>query len=163
VLEWPDTASQTSQDSPMIPFRALVALAVALILVACGGGSRDDASTLANVSLTGSPNATVIGPVDPHAERVSVSLGGRAVVAAFRAGGCGEDAPDFARTMRDQVRDGLRVPDGITLHDAGVGAYRSSRCNAQVPARAIGVYGNRQGTYELRFFGGETIRTVVVQ
>jgi hypothetical protein len=32
-----------------------------------------------------------------------------------------------------------------------------------VPARAIGVYANKKGKYELSFFGGRTIRTVDVR
>ena len=96
-------------------------------------------------------------------EEIWVKLGGRAVVAAFRASGCDRAAPDFAGMMRNQAADGLRVPDGITLYDAGIGSYRSSRCKAQVPARAIGVYGNKVGTYQLDFFGGKTRRMVAVQ
>jgi len=146
--------------------RTLIPLAAAaLLLAACGGGKdrRDIDAAPENVSFVGSPNRTQIGPVDTRVEKVRVPLGGRAVVAAFRASGCGQDAPDFVGLMQDQAEQGLQVPDGITLYDAGIGTYRSSRCKGQVPARAIGVYGNKQGSYKLDFFGGKTRRTVVVR
>jgi hypothetical protein len=150
----------------MTRFRALATLAAAALLVAgCGGGMTPHGLDAAppNVSLVGSPNSTNIGPVDPKVAKVRVKLGSRAVIAAFRASGCDQPAPEFARTMRDQAADGLRVPDGVTIYDAGVGTYRSSRCKGQVPARAIGVYGNKPGTYTLDFFGGKTRRTVIVE
>jgi hypothetical protein len=95
--------------------RTAAVLSGALLLAACfGGGGREDDSFSAappNVSFIGTPNATAIGRVDQDAEKVRVRLGGRAVVTAFRASGCGQDAPDFESMMRDQTADGLRVPD----------------------------------------------------
>lgn len=153
--------------SPIRP-RALLSLAVAAMLLAgCiasgDGGLSGSPQPLPNISMAGSPNSTKIGRVDQNVERVVIRPEGRAVVAAFRATGCAEPAPDFERLMRRQVQDGLRVPTGITLYDAGIGRYRSSRCNASVPARAIGVYAYKRGTYRLEFFGGRTVRTVVVR
>jgi hypothetical protein len=140
--------------------------AAALALAACGGGGdKDDTSRahgLPNISLAGSPNGTRVGPVDPHRESIHVPVEGRAIVAAFRASECGHPAPDFARTMKRQVLDGLKVPNGITLYDAGIGHYTSSRCKARAEARAIGVYASSPGTYALQFFGGKTVRTVKV-
>ncbi len=56
-----------------------------------------------------------------------------------------------------------KVPDGITLYDAGIGHYISSRCGASAQARAIGVYATTRGSYELRFFEGKVTRTVKVK
>ena len=146
----------------MIAFAALT-----LTLAGCGGGDdRSSAQAAAgqpNVSLAGSPNNTRIGLVDPKRKTINVPVKSRAVVAAFRAHECGQPAPDFARTMERQARDGFRVPDGITLYDAGIGHYTSSRCGASAQARAIGVYATTRGTYELRFFEGKTIRTIRVK
>lgn len=149
-------------------YTAIIALtALTLTLAGCGGGddrgSAQPASGQPNVSLAGSPNNTRIGLVDPKRKIINVPVKGRAIVAAFRAHECGQPAPDFSRTMERQVRDGLRVPDGITLYDAGIGHYTSSRCGASSQARAIGVYATTRGTYELRFFEGKTIRTVKVK
>ena len=135
-------------------------VAAGLLLAACSTGvSPGGPPEVANVSFIGTPNETRIGPVDPHREEITVQLGKRAVLAAFRASECGAPAPDFTRFITVQARNGLRVPDGITLYDAGVASYRSKRCKATVPARAIGVYASRVGTYTVGFFGGKTKRT----
>jgi hypothetical protein len=152
----------------MSPFRPLtvIALGAALLLAACAGGmlgSTAPEHALNNISLIGSPNDTRLGKLNPRVEKVSVPLGGRGIAAAFRASGCGEPAPDFERMMRSQAGDGLRVPDGITLFDAGIGHYASSKCGARSQLRAVGVYGARVGTYELVFFGGQTRRVVTVR
>jgi len=151
----------------MSPFRPLTAIAfgTALVLSACTGlpGTGASEHALTNISLVGTPNDTRLGELDPRAAEVSVALGARSVAAAFRASGCGEPAPDFERMMRTQVKDGLEVPDGITLYDAGIGQYTSSKCGAGAQLRAIGVYGARVGSYELSFFGGDVKRVVTVQ
>ena len=67
-----------------------------------------------------------------------------------------------ARCVSETSRRGKLLCD-ITLYDAGIAQYRSTRCKADVPARAIGVYANKKGKYELSFFGGRTIRTVDVR
>jgi hypothetical protein len=65
--------------------------------------------------------------------------------------------------MLSEADDGFRVPDGITLYDAGIGHYTSSRCGANTRARAIGVYAYKRGTYPISFFGGKTTRTLTVR
>jgi hypothetical protein len=138
-----------------------------LALAGCSSGdNRPDAQPAKaqpNISLARSPNNTRIGTVDPHRETVAVPVLGRTIVTAFRASECGQSAPNFARMMDKQARGGLRVPDGITLYDAGIGHYTSKRCGATAEARAIGVYGVKRGTYELHFFEGKVNRIVKVQ
>jgi hypothetical protein len=152
----------------MFPKRVGVAMgAVALVLAGCGGGDKEPsaerAHALPNISLAGSPNDTVVGLVDPHQAAASTPVEGRVIIAAFRARECGQAAPDFARLMFREVDDGFRVPDGITLYDAGIGHYTSTRCGARTQARAIGAYAYKRGTYEVRFFGGKTTRTLKVR
>jgi len=153
----------------IFPKRGGIALAaIALILAGCGGGGDDPRSVekthaLPNISLAGSPNATVVGPVDPHQAAAATSLEGHVIIAAFRARECGENAPDFTKLMRREFDDGFRVPDGITLYDAGVGLYTSTRCGPNTKARAIGAYGYERGTYLLRFFDGSATRTLQVR
>jgi len=146
----------------------LACCAISLVLAGCGGvvdtvQDFERKLALPNISLEGSPNEAEIGPVDPQAKTARARAGGNVIVAAFRASGCGKPAPDFEKMMRDQVGDGLSVPDGITLYDAGVGHYTSTRCGKGAKARAIGAMANQKGTYELRFFGGEVIRTLTVR
>ncbi|HSF94724.1 MAG TPA: hypothetical protein VLA52_06815 [Thermohalobaculum sp.] len=140
--------------------RTAAVLGLAASLAACGGGRGPE---LTNISTAGSPSTNRVGPVDQHREMVTMRLGERGVVAVFRSGECGARAPDFTRMMQGQVEDGLRVPEGIILYDAGIADYESSRCGTFVPARAIGVIAAQTGRYELRFFGGEVVRTVVVR
>ncbi len=153
----------------IIPKSTGIALAaITLILAGCGGGgdnepSAERAHALPNISLAGSPNATVVGLVDPHQATASAPVGGRVIIAAFRAHGCGEAAPDFAKLMLSETDAGFRVPDGITLYDAGIGHYTSSRCGANTRARAIGAYAYKRGTYPISFFGGKTTRTLTVR
>lgn len=139
--------------------------AIVLALAGCGGGDREAGGShaLTNISLSGSPNDTNAGPVDPSRAMIQAPLNGHAVVAGFRASGCGEAAPEFERMMRRQVDDGLRVPEGITLFDAGIGHYTSSTCGPNTKLRAIGAFANKRGTYEMRFFGGEVVRTLKVR
>ena len=141
--------------------------AIALVLAGCGGGnngpSAERTHALPNISLTGSPSETVIGLVDPHQATASARVEGHAIIAAFRARECGAPAPDFAKLMFREVDDGFRVPDGITLYDAGIGHYTSKRCGARIQARAIGAYAYRRGTYEVKFFGGKATRTLKVR
>lgn len=142
--------------------------AIALVLAGCGGGSDETPRAerphaLANISLAESPNATVVGLVDPHKATAEVPVEGHVIIAAFRARECGAAAPGFAKMMRRQVDDGFQVPDGITLYDAGIGHYKSKRCGQRAQARVIGVYAYRRGTYELRFFGGKATKTLNVK
>ena len=65
--------------------------------------------------------------------------------------------------MFREADDGFRVPDGITLYDAGIGHYTSSRCGANTQARAIGAYAYQRGTYKIVFFGGKATRTLKVR
>jgi hypothetical protein len=66
----------------MFPRSARLALvAMALALAGCGGGgdnapSAERTHALPNVSLVGSPNATLVGLVDPHQATASASVGG---------------------------------------------------------------------------------------
>ncbi|MHA1530047.1 MAG: hypothetical protein ACTSVG_13595 [Alphaproteobacteria bacterium] len=153
----------------VFPKRAGIALgAMALVLAGCGGGGDDEPSAatahaLPNISLAGSPNATVVGLVDPHQATALASVEGHVIIAAFRARACGQPAPDFAKLMRREIEDGFRVPDGITLYDAGIGHYTSSRCGQNTQALAIGAYAYKRGTYQVRFFGGKTTRTLTVR
>ncbi len=152
----------------MLPQHTAIALAaIALVLAGCGGGdnapSAESSHALPNISLAGSPNSTVVGPVDPYQATASATVEGQVIIAAFRARKCGEPAPDFAKLMRREVDDGFRVPDGITLYDAGIGHYTSSRCGANTQARAIGAYAYQPGTYQIVFFGGRTTRTLTVR
>jgi len=153
----------------MLPMRAGIALAaIALILAGCGGGGDDERSAgithaLPNISLAGSPNTTIVGLVDPHQATASTTVEGRVIIGAFRARGCGEPAPDFAKLMFREADDGFTVPDGITLYDAGVGHYTSSSCGKNTQALAIGAYAYKRGTYQIRFFGGKTTRTLTVR
>ena len=148
---------------------AIALAALVLTLSGCGGGDDDDAPraevahALPNISLDGSPNQTRVGLLDPRRARTTVAREGRAIIAAFRARECGDAAPGFEKMMRRQIADGMRVPDGITLYDAGVGTYTSSRCGAPALARAIGVYGYKRGTYILPFFKGKSTKKVVVK
>ena len=68
-----------------------------------------------------------------------------------------------AKLMFRETDDGFRVPLGITLYDAGIGHYKSSRCGPRTQARAIGAYAYKRGTYQIRFFGGKTTRTLKVR
>lgn len=153
----------------VFPKRAGIAFgAIALVLAGCGGGGDKEPSAerthaLPNISLAGSPNATVIGPVDPHRATAEAPVEGHVIIAAFRARECGQAAPGFAKLMRREVGDGFRVPDGITLYDAGVGHYTSKRCGPRTLALAIGAYAYKRGTYEIRFFGGKAVRTLTVR
>ena len=150
----------------VFPNRAGIALGVIALALAGCGKSTPDAETrhaLPNISLAGSPNAPVVGPVDPHQAAAATSLEGHVIIAAFRARECGEDAPDFTKLMRREFDDGFRVPDGITLYDAGIGLYTSTRCGPNTRARAIGAYAYQRGTYQIRFFGGSATRTLQVR
>ena len=152
----------------MLPKRAGIALAAAaLILAGCGGGNNQPGAeithALPNISLAGSPNTTVVGLVDPRQATASASVGGYVIIAAFRARECGAAAPDFVKLMFREADDGFLVPDGITLYDAGIGHYTSSRCGANTKARAIGAYAYQRGTSKVEFFGGKTIRTLKVR
>jgi len=139
-----------------------------LALAGCGGGGDNQtgagaARALPNISFDGSPNATVIGPVDPHRKTALVPVDGHVVIAAFRARECGAPAPDFARLMRREVDAGFRVPDGITLYDAGIGHYTSGKCGPRTRALAIGAYAKKRGTYEIRLLGGKATKTLTVK
>jgi hypothetical protein len=153
----------------VFPMRATIAFgAIALALAGCGGGgdeapTAERAHALPNISLAGSPNATVIGLVDPHQATASTFVEGHVVIAAFRARECGEAAPDFAKLMFRETDDGFRVPDGITLYDAGIGHYKGSRCGPRTQARAIGAYAYKPGTYQIQFFSGKATRTLKVR
>jgi hypothetical protein len=146
----------------------LAPYATALVLAGCGGvvdsvQSFERKLALPNISLEGSPNQTDIGPVDPYNTTAKARVGGKVIIAAFRASGCGNAAPDFETIMRDHVSSGLSVPDGIALYDAGIGHYTSKSCGAGAHARAIGAQANQKGTYELRFFGGRATKTLTVK
>jgi hypothetical protein len=147
------------------PRKAVIALGViALVLAGCGKAEEVyQSAALPNISLDRTPSTTDAGRVDPKRKNVEVRAGDSAIVAAFRASGCGKPAPDFEKMMRDQVGGGLRVPDGVTLYDAGIGRYTSKKCGKGTKARAIGVYGGKPGTYVLTFFEGKTVRTVTVK
>ena len=137
---------------------------LALVLTGCGKAEEVyQTAALPNISLDRTPSTTDVGRVNPKRKSVAVHVGGGAIVAAFRASACGEPAPDFAKMLRDQIGDGLRVPDGITLYDAGIGHYTSSRCGKRAKARAVGVYGGKPGTYVLSFFAGKSTKTVTVR
>jgi len=95
----------------------LATCAITLVLAGCSGvvdsvQNFERKLALPNISLEGSPNETEIGPVDPHKETAKTRVGSNVVIAAFRTSGCGKPAPDFEKMMRDQVGDGLSVPDG---------------------------------------------------
>ena len=142
-----------------------VLLFTLLLLAACAG-APERASTLPvirNVTFEGSPNETRIGPVDAHRREITLRVGERGVVTAFRASECGRPAPSFLKVMTSDAAEGLIVPDGIVLFDAGIADYASSRCGGVVPARAIGVIANSRGDYRLAFFGGRAVRTVHVR
>jgi len=150
-------------DVPLV--RAGIAFGLlALVLTGCGKAEQVyQTAALPNISLDRSPSTTDVGRVDPKRKAAKVGVGGNAIVAAFRASACGAPAPDFAKMMRDQLGDGLRVPNGITLYDAGIGRYTSKKCGKRTKARAIGVYGGKPGTYVLEFFAGKTTKTVTVK
>jgi len=141
--------------------------AIALILAGCGGNraapSGDANQAMANISLAGSPSAARNGDLVPHLAVFEIPVGGTAVIAAFRASECGQPAPNFERMMRRQTRDGLRVPNGITLYDAGVGHYTSKRCGSSAQARAVGAQANQPGVYQLPFFDGKATKVVQVR
>lgn len=145
--------------------------AIVFILAGCSGvenslqhlKSFEREMALPNVSLEGSPNQTVLGPIDPHQKTARTRVGRNVIIAAFRTSGCGRPAPDFEKMMRDQVGRGLSVPDGITLYDAGVGSYTSTRCGPDSKVRAIGARAHRKGTYVLDFFQGKATRTLTVR
>ena len=149
----------------IFPRKAVIALGViALVLAGCGKAEEVyQSAALPNISLDRTPSTTDVGRVDPKRKSVEVRVGDGAIVAALRASGCGKPAPDFEKMMRDQVGGGLRVPDGITLYDAGIGRYTSKKCGKRTKARAIGVYGGKPGNYVLTFFEGKTKRTVTVK
>lgn len=146
----------------------IASCAIALVLAGCSDVRNSVENferkfALPNISLEGSPNQTAIGLVDPNKETAKTQVGRNTIVAAFRASGCAKTAPDFEKMMRDQVGNGLSVPDGITLYDAGVGHYKSKTCGAGAKVRAIGAQANQKGIYVLRFFGGKVIRTLTVR
>ena len=130
-----------------LPRKAVIALGVvALVLVGCGKAEEVyQSAALPNISLDRTPSTSDAGRVDPKKNSVTLRVGDTAIAAAFRAHGCGKPAPDFEGMMRDQVGGGLRVPDGLTLYDAGVGHYTSRKCGKRTKARAIGVYGGKPG------------------
>ena len=153
------------REMDMLPRKAVIALGVvALVLVGCGKAEEVyQSAALPNISLDRAPSTSDAGRVDPKRKSVELRTGDSAIVAAFRAHGCGKPAPDFEKMMRDQVSGGLRVPEGITLYDAGIGRYTSKKCGKRTKARAIGVYGGKPGTYVLSFFDGKTKKTVSVK
>ena len=143
--------------------RCAVVLGFTVALLAGCAGGTSGADRMANISLEGSPNESTVGPVDPDSASITIPLGGRVIIGGFRGRGCGAPAPDFQAFMEEQVDDGLRVPDGIVLYDAGIGQYNSGRCKGRVAARAIGARAEAAGSYRLRFFGGEVTKTVTVE
>jgi hypothetical protein len=146
----------------------LASCAVAFVLAGCSSTIEkvqkfERELALPNISLEGSPNQTRIGKVDPYKKTATARVGHKVIVAAFRASGCGNAAPDFETMMRTETRDRLSVPDGIILYDAGIGTYTSKNCGKGAQARAIGAQANQKGTYKLRFFGGKATKVLTVK
>jgi hypothetical protein len=141
-----------------------IALAFALALGASGLASLPRAAEpLTNISFAGSPNSNEVGKVDPDTATIKMQVGVDIVIGGYRSRECGDPAPEFERLMRQQVDYGLKVPDGVTLFDGGVGYYSSGRCGGRVAARAIAARAQQSGTFKLRFFGGKVVKKLKVE
>ncbi len=122
--------------------------------------SADPAPNTGIVSFEGSPNSTDVGLVKAGSGKVRIPVGTQGVLGGFRAGDCDAPPPDFKALMKSRVVEGLVVPRGVQLYDAGIGYFNSTGCGGRVAARAVGARVSAPGTYTLEFSAGQVVKTL---